>query len=354
MLDNGNFGFVYSAVLKPYKYHVAVKLMNKKIFSKLSFKRFDFTPKEANMEEKFLCVDKELEAYIEIFSPYIVKLLGYGRDNTQRLFLVMEFMQNGSLEDFMINSKKNLYEIPLGLKLKIMLNIATGIGDIHAKNFIHADIKPKNVLLDASYTAKLCDLGSMKNLNFSGTYDNNTGGLYYLPMEFFMGKYDSKIDIYSFGLIMYHLFSGHRHSYMSNNQLQINKLGKIPLYFLKNMVIMATSMNPVERKTIFYYKNILEMYLKVLNEVIKKYALEESNQLDLVIVSLNDSILEHLNDKLDLKLELNGSKVSLDAFTDDKVRKGVDSAVKYLEEANAKNANTKKRKSVKSALVESL
>lgn len=331
MLDNGNFGFVYDSILKPYKYHVACKLMNRKIYNKLSFKKFNFAPKEANLEEKFLCVDKELEAYIEIFSSNIVKLLGYGRDYTNRLFLVMEFMENGSLEDFLI--KKSSAQIPIILKLKIMLNIATGLSDIHAKNFIHADIKPKNILLDYNYQAKICDLGSMKNGNLDN-YDNNTGGLYYLPLEFFMGQYDRRIDIYSFGLIMYHLFSGHRHTYTSNNQLNINKLNLIELLFVKNLVLKATNINPNERKSIDYFKNILKAYLSIFEKVMKKFSFDESTESDAVF-ALNNLIIKSVNKDLDIKLDPNCTINR--HMKDDKIRKNLEKAVDYLTSLNASN-----------------
>lgn len=331
MLDNGNFGFVYDSILKPYNYHVACKLMNRKIYNKISFKKFNFAPKEANLEEKFLCVDKELEAYIEIFSSNIVKLLGYGRDYTNRLFLVMEFMENGSLEDFII--KTTLAQIPIILKLKIMLNVATGLSDIHAKNFIHADIKPKNILLDHNYTAKICDLGSMKNGNLDN-YDNNTGGLYYLPLEFFMGQYDRRIDIYSFGLVMYHLFSGHRHTYTSNNQLNINKLNLIELLFVKNLILKATNINPNERKSIDYFKNIFNVYISLYEKVMKKFSIDESTQ-STAVFALNNLIIKSINKDLDIKLDPNCTTKKL--IKDEKNRKILEKAADYLKSLNCPN-----------------
>ncbi|RNA12941.1 LISK family kinase [Brachionus plicatilis] len=332
MLDNGNFGFVYDSILKPYKYHVACKLMNRKIYNRLSFRRFNFAPREANLEEKFLCVDKELEAYIEIFSSNIVKLLGYGRDHTHRLFLVLEFLENGSLEDFLI--KKTPAEIPFLLKLKIMLNVATGLRDIHAKNFIHADIKPKNILLDSSYTAKICDLGSMKNGNLDN-YDNNTGGLYYLPLEFFMGQYDKRIDIFSYGLIMYHVFSGQRHTYTANNQLNISKLNLIEILFIKNLILKATNINPNERKSINYFKNILQSYVSLAETVMKKFSLDEYPALESDIVfALNNSIVKNVNKELDIKLDPDCSPTSRGQIQDEKVKKKIDRAIQHLAFSN--------------------
>lgn len=329
MIGNGNFGYVYEAILKPFNNFVACKLLDKK-FAQSYLSKFN---QQKNLKERFSSIDKELQAYVEIYSPFICKLFGYGRDKSSNLFLIMEYMDNGTLEDLMSDEKKGLVQISWLTKLNIMCNIACGLADIHNKNLIHADIKPKNILLDKSYIAKICDLGSIKNAN-NNTFDNQIGGLFYLPLEFYLGKYDNKIDIYSFGLIMYHLFSGKRHSYTLNNTLVLDYLGKIELNFVRCLVEMAANFNIIERKTIYLYRNFLKNYLKVLDDLMVMFDFKSDyesmnifNQ-NLLVLTLNDYILEFIQANYAItKLDVNG-KIEVDelAFTDElksKLEKGV-------------------------------
>lgn len=321
MIGNGNFGFVYEAMLKPFNNFVACKLLDKKFSQQNLLAKINANQnanKQESRKEKFTSIDKELQAYVEIYSPFICKLFGYGRDRSSNLFLVMEYMDNGTLEDLMVREKKGLVHLSNIQKLKIMGNIACGLADIHNKNLIHADVKPKNILIDMNNTAKICDLGSVKNAN-NNEFDNQIGGLFYLPLEFYLGKYDEKIDVYSFGLIMYHLFCGKRHSYSLNNSLILDSFGKIELRFVRTLVETATNFNIVERRSIYFYRNLLKNYLKVFNDLLTMFemaddyaALSVNNQ-NLFLLSLNDYIIELIESNFTLKLDMNG-KLSLDGI----------------------------------------
>lgn len=309
MIGNGNFGYVYEAMLKPVNNFVACKLLDKKFSQQNLLARIN--NKQENLKEKFASIDKELQAYVEIYSPFICKLFGYGRDRASNLFLVMEYMDNGTLEDLMVREKKGLVQISLRQKLSIMANIACGLADIHSKNLIHADVKPKNILIDSSYTAKICDLGSIKNAN-NNQFDNQIGGLFYLPLEFYLGKYDEKIDVYSFGLIMYHLFSGKRHSYSMNNALILDAINKVELRFVRSLIECATNFNIVERKSIYYYRNFLKNYLKLFDTVLDEYEImDEYEELSVpeqntLLICISDFIVEYIQVNFSIKLDLNG------------------------------------------------
>lgn len=317
MIGNGNFGYVYEGILKPFNNFVACKLLDKKFSQQNLISKLN-NANQDNLKERFASIDKELQAYVEIYSPFICKLFGYGRDRSSNLFLIMEYMDNGTLEDLMMNEKKGLVQISLLTKLKIMSNISCGLADIHNKNLIHADVKPKNILIDSKYVAKICDLGSIKNAN-NNQFDNQIGGLFYLPLEFYLGKYDDKIDVYSFGLIMYHLFSGKRHSYSLNNALILDGLNRIELRFVRSLIETSANFNIIERKSIYHYRNFLKNYLKIFEDTLEMFEMtNDYNNLNIYnqnifLLSLNDYLIEFIQVNYSLKLELNG-KMNIDAL----------------------------------------
>lgn len=89
-------------------------------------------------------------------------------------------------------------------------NIGAQVGDAlayaHHQGVLHRDVKPSNLLLDASGTVWLTDFGLAKsdedNLTRTGDY---VGTLRYMAPERFSGKCDQRSDIYSLGLTLYEL-----------------------------------------------------------------------------------------------------------------------------------------------------
>ncbi|XP_007020243.2 PREDICTED: G-type lectin S-receptor-like serine/threonine-protein kinase At1g34300 [Theobroma cacao] len=148
----------------------------------------------------------------------LVRLMGFCTDGHHRL-LVYEFMKNGSLDNFLFMSKdkkgkwlnwKNRFNIALGT--------AKGITYLHEECrdcIIHCDIKPENILLDESYTAKVSDFGLAKLMNpknnryLSLASIRGTRG--YLAPEWLANlPITSKCDVYSYGMVLLEIVSGTR------------------------------------------------------------------------------------------------------------------------------------------------
>jgi serine/threonine protein kinase len=316
-IGQGNFGFVYQALLKPYGTLCACKLINKNISMQLHLQTRRRDAAARGEYDRFMSIDTELEAYVEIVSPFVCKLLGYGGKKPSKMFLVMEYMDNGSLEELILNEKS----VPISLldKFRIAYNVACGLADIHDKLFIHADLKPKNILLNNELTAKICDLGSAKNMNRNVVVNKQIGGLYYLPYEFYAGRYDEKIDVYSFGLVMYHLFSGQRHAYNPSGMLVLEHINLVPNNFVKALIWKATQFKPIRRGMIHYYRDIFKAYTATLRRQFETsrfdelYSVLTLQQRDLAIVHLNDALVEFVERKLSIKLAYDMSVFSLEA-----------------------------------------
>ena len=113
-------------------------------------------------------------------------------------------MKNGSLAKFLFgNSRPNWYT-----RTHIILGTARGLLYLHEEcstQIIHCDIKPQNLLLDDSFTAKISDFGLAKLLKTDQTRTmtgiRGTKG-YVAPEWFKTVPFTAKVDVYSFGIVL--------------------------------------------------------------------------------------------------------------------------------------------------------
>lgn len=178
---------------------------------------------------------QEIETEMEILSmldhPNIVKLYGAGITAEKTRFLVLEHLDGGTLE-YSINNvrcKKNSWRIfrkmDKNVRLKDSLRDACEIAkameychsDIDESMILHRDLKPDNIGYTSNGTLKVMDFGLARlidNCNNS-TYSNNvykltggTGSLRYMAPESAKHEsYNHKVDVYSFGIILWEMLT---------------------------------------------------------------------------------------------------------------------------------------------------
>ncbi|CAF1007400.1 unnamed protein product [Adineta ricciae] len=145
-LGSGAFGVVYKAKWKSKNRVVACKC--------IVLKPDGSSKQTADM------IIKEIYGYVKCAGLFILPFYGYFYDipslSSARFFIVMEYMSNGSLTNFL---QKEYHRLTLRRKLSIACDIASGMHRIHRHGIIHRDIRPDNILIDTNYRAKIGDMG---------------------------------------------------------------------------------------------------------------------------------------------------------------------------------------------------
>ncbi|XP_024525645.1 probable receptor-like protein kinase At1g80640 isoform X2 [Selaginella moellendorffii] len=161
--------------------------------------------------------EQAFQAEVELLSgirhPNLVSLLGFSSHGDQRL-LVYEYMQNGSLQDQLHGPLKGSI-LSWHLRMKIALDSARGLEHLHEHCnplVIHRDFKSSNILLDASFNAKVADFGLALSAPTGIRQDEIVQGtLGYVAPEYILnGSLTEKSDVYAFGVVLLELITGRK------------------------------------------------------------------------------------------------------------------------------------------------
>ena len=128
-------------------------------------------------------------------------------DTYKHLYIVMELMTGGDLFDRIV-AKGHLSE---HVCAKDIRSVCSGLEYLHKREIIHRDLKPENLLYTGSGELKITDFGlaeAIKSAKFS-TDDFTMGTPGYLAPEVLKGDlYDTEVDLWSLGVIVYILLCG--------------------------------------------------------------------------------------------------------------------------------------------------
>jgi hypothetical protein len=147
----------------------------------------------------------EMTAIGQTHHRNLVQLLGFCIEGSRKL-LVYEYMSNGSLADFLFKAK----ERPLWKeRVRISLEVARGVFYLHQEcqvHIIHCNLKPQNILMDGTWTAKISDFG-LARLSTPNQTRNITMGIegtsgYSAPEWQKNALISVKSDIYSYGVML--------------------------------------------------------------------------------------------------------------------------------------------------------
>jgi serine/threonine-protein kinase len=170
---------------------VAVKVMHREM------------SEQADQLERFR---QEARAVAKLSHPNVVAVIDAGEDGGHP-YIVFEYVEGETLKQRI----SRVGALDAQEALAYAIEIARGLTVAHARNMIHRDIKPQNVLIDAEGRAKLTDFGISRQLEQDGMTATGRvlGTTDYVAPEQAMGRgADQRSDIYSLGVVLFEMFTG--------------------------------------------------------------------------------------------------------------------------------------------------
>ncbi len=156
---------------------------------------------------------------------YIVKYYESFIDEDNNLNIIMEYCDNGDLNSFIQNLKKQKHFLSENDIWFFFIQISLGLAYIHSKNILHRDLKPLNIFLTSGNEIKIGDLGVAKILQTNANAVSCIGTPSYLAPEICQEKpYNSKCDVWALGCILYELCTFNKPFMASNPAALILKI----------------------------------------------------------------------------------------------------------------------------------
>jgi eukaryotic-like serine/threonine-protein kinase len=199
-IGRGGMGAVYLAARADgqYQQRVALKLIAR-----------DFGPEE--VVRRFRAERQILAA---LNHPHIARLLDGGASSDSRPYFVMEYIEGESLTAYCDRRRLSTAE-----RLKLFRDVCAAVHYAHQNLVVHRDLKPSNILVTSDGAVKLLDFGIAKLLNpeLSGLTIDPTGAgqrlmtpEYASPEQVQGLSVTTASDVYSLGVVLYELLTGHR------------------------------------------------------------------------------------------------------------------------------------------------
>ena len=196
IVGTGGMAVVYRAWDKKKKCVVAIKVLRAEYQEDAEFlRRFS----------------REAEAASQVSHDNIVSMYDVGQDGDTR-YLVMEYVDGTTLKDMI----KQMGRLGPDAVVRMGIRILAAVDHAHKNGIVHRDIKPQNILVDSQGIVKVADFGiaRMKARQTTRMPDANSssalGSVHYISPEQASGEVaDEKSDLYSVGVVLYEMLTGH-------------------------------------------------------------------------------------------------------------------------------------------------
>jgi CheY-like chemotaxis protein len=196
LISAGSFGRVYRAEDPQSGMVVAIKVLRRK---------WSEDPKSIELFEREAKVGQSL------IHQNIVQIMAVNRDTvTQQYYMVMEFVEGGTLKDFLAVRKK----LEPTEALRLIEDAAAGLAFALSKGMTHRDIKPTNILISSQGVAKLVDFGLASMQHTAAASKEGEAKVQrtvdYAGLEKATGvkSGDVRSDIFFLGCILYEMLTG--------------------------------------------------------------------------------------------------------------------------------------------------
>ena len=190
-LGSGGMSTVYLARDDTLDRAVAVKVMHREM---------------SEQEDQLQRFRQEARAVAKLSHPNVVSVIDAGEDGGHP-YIVFEYIKEKTLKQRI----GRLGALDTQEAIAYAIEVARGLSVAHARNMVHRDIKPQNVLIDEEGRAKLTDFGISRQLEQAGVTATGRvlGTTDYVAPEQAMGHaVDPRSDIYSLGVVLYEMLVG--------------------------------------------------------------------------------------------------------------------------------------------------
>uniref|UniRef100_A0A9J2PLY1 receptor protein-tyrosine kinase n=1 Tax=Ascaris lumbricoides TaxID=6252 RepID=A0A9J2PLY1_ASCLU len=157
----------------------------------------------------------------------VIRLIGVVT-NSEPIMIITEFMENGSLDQFLRKHDDGLLRVTQIVDM--LRGIAAGMKYLTEKGFIHRDLAARNVLVDSKLCCKIADFGLSRGLEGSVEQEYTTNGgkipvRWTAPEAITHRKFTAASDVWSFGVVMWEVCSfGERPYWEWTNQKVISEI----------------------------------------------------------------------------------------------------------------------------------
>ena len=189
----GGMAIVYKGKDRLLNRYVAIKIL-----------RPEFT-RDKKFIENFI---RESQAAAGLTHPNVVGVYDVGQEGNIH-YIVMELVEGKSLSDIIEEKGRLDYKQAIDFTIQI----AQALSLAHRNGIVHRDVKPHNVLVTPQGVAKLADFGiamPISDTTITEVNDKVMGSVHYFSPEQARGAYvDERSDIYSLGIVLYEMLTGH-------------------------------------------------------------------------------------------------------------------------------------------------
>jgi serine/threonine protein kinase len=163
--------------------------------------------KTLRLEKRFVGLNKPTEGEIAVTlrHPNLVRTFEHGITIHDEQYLVMEFVEGTSLSYLVDRQNRTMQEY----RLTYVIQLGRAIAYLHRQNWIHRDICPRNIIVDAEQQVKLIDFGLVvPNTEPFRAPGNRTGTANYMAPELIKRlRTDQRIDLFSYAVSAFEMYT---------------------------------------------------------------------------------------------------------------------------------------------------
>ena len=264
----------------------SLKILNKQFLNKNS------------KDEKII---EEIKILSSLNHEKIIKVENYYYDENY-YYIITEYCKLGNL--YNLKKKKNFNEKQIKF---IIYQLLTAVQYLCSKNFIHSDIKPINILIekrfkykgDEYYYIKILDFTCNNNIKSSTIKNSEINLPYYTSPEILDMDFNSKVDIWSIGIILYELLYGYLPFKGKNYEEIIYNIKNSNITYDKN-VMSQNGLNLLKKMLVRDYEkrlNVNECLNHIWFENIEEIKPDETNKIELTKSKEENDIKNNNNNK---------------------------------------------------------